>query len=357
MLNLQNFNRYGYCYNNPMTCTDPSGMLFGGMFNIPVIDNLWNHHIKPALPMIAAVVASYYVGTWAMNTYAQSEAAAAGFSAASAAEEGSAQFLAFNEAYATTYAAASTSVTGGMISGAAGGFTGSFIASNGNLDAAFKGGLSGAISGGISAQYGSKYTVDRVVANSVAGGMGSVLRGGRFSDGFKSSFMISSLTYLNSRMRANMIEQSMHDPRNDGTGYSKGMFGDGFKLGGGRWFADAKLEECSPLGCWQHGPGSVFGLSYSSGGFQDMLVESFAGPHDTANSPWWYVNTQAQVDAGLGMIGDALPKWKFSEFENSFLEWTTNRTTSLVFAAPFAAAAVLEQSWMSTNLNARKHRD
>ena len=23
--NLQNFNRYGYCYNNPMTCTDPSG--------------------------------------------------------------------------------------------------------------------------------------------------------------------------------------------------------------------------------------------------------------------------------------------------------------------------------------------
>lgn len=27
--NLQNFNRYGYCYNNPMTCTDPSGKLFG----------------------------------------------------------------------------------------------------------------------------------------------------------------------------------------------------------------------------------------------------------------------------------------------------------------------------------------
>jgi RHS repeat-associated protein len=27
--NLQNFNRYAYCYNNPLTCTDPSGQLFG----------------------------------------------------------------------------------------------------------------------------------------------------------------------------------------------------------------------------------------------------------------------------------------------------------------------------------------
>ncbi len=28
-LNLQNFNRYGYCYNNPMTCSDPTGQVFG----------------------------------------------------------------------------------------------------------------------------------------------------------------------------------------------------------------------------------------------------------------------------------------------------------------------------------------
>jgi RHS repeat-associated protein len=27
--NLQNFNRYGYCFNNPMTCTDPTGQFFG----------------------------------------------------------------------------------------------------------------------------------------------------------------------------------------------------------------------------------------------------------------------------------------------------------------------------------------
>ncbi|MEB0032208.1 RHS repeat-associated core domain-containing protein [Undibacterium sp. RTI2.1] len=37
--NLQNFNRYGYCYNNPMTCTDPTGQLFGidDMFFVALI--------------------------------------------------------------------------------------------------------------------------------------------------------------------------------------------------------------------------------------------------------------------------------------------------------------------------------
>lgn len=60
-LNLQNFNRYGYCYNNPMTCTDPTGQLFGGMFRIPVIDNLWNNHIKQYAPMIAAIAVAVYM--------------------------------------------------------------------------------------------------------------------------------------------------------------------------------------------------------------------------------------------------------------------------------------------------------
>ena len=30
--NLQNYNRYGYCYNNPLTCTDPSGRSFWTSF-------------------------------------------------------------------------------------------------------------------------------------------------------------------------------------------------------------------------------------------------------------------------------------------------------------------------------------
>lgn len=38
-MNLQNYNRYGYCYNNPMTCTDPSGYFSMGDF--------WDSALKP----------------------------------------------------------------------------------------------------------------------------------------------------------------------------------------------------------------------------------------------------------------------------------------------------------------------
>jgi hypothetical protein len=241
-----------------------------------------------------------------------------------------------------------------MIGGAAGGFTGSLIGSNGNIEAAFKGAVTGAMGGGINSYFGSKYSLARVAANGVAGGMGSVLRGGSFADGFRSSTIVSSLAYLNWEMRQAMVAQSKIDPLNDGTGFSKGMFGDGFKLGGGRWFQGADPSQCSPLGCWQNGPGSVFGQPYASGGLQDLMVESFAGPHDMANSPWWYVNTPQQLALGLGQLGDALPAKFYSTFAKTFLEYATNYTTSLMFAAPFAAGAILEQTWMSTNLNVRK---
>jgi RHS repeat-associated protein len=59
--NLQNFNRYAYCYNNPMTCTDPSGHLFDGLIDVPVIDNLWNNHIKPYAPVLASIAISIYL--------------------------------------------------------------------------------------------------------------------------------------------------------------------------------------------------------------------------------------------------------------------------------------------------------
>ncbi len=59
--NLQNFNRYGYCYNNPMTCTDPSGYLFYGMFSVPFFDNAWNNHIKAYVPVVAAIIVNIYM--------------------------------------------------------------------------------------------------------------------------------------------------------------------------------------------------------------------------------------------------------------------------------------------------------
>lgn len=132
------------------------------------------------------------------------------------------------------------------------------------------------------------------------------------------------------------------------------MFSDSFKLVGGRWFIGAMRDDCSPLGCWQSGSGSVFGRAHPPGGLIDAITESFAGPHDKANSFWWYVNTPAQVARGLGMIGDALPYDYCSPLTTRVLEYATNYTTSLAFALPFASAAILEQSWSTQSVFARR---
>jgi hypothetical protein len=142
-------------------------------------------------------------------------------------------------------------------------------------------------------------------------------------------------------MREAMIEDSLKDDRinwitgrrvNDGTGLSAGLFGDGFKLGGGRWAGSP--YDCSVLGCMQSGPGKIFGLSYDKGGLVDLIVESFAGPHDRANSPWFY-----GPDGSIRTL---------STLERFAGEALGNYTTSLVFAAPFAAAALAEQTHMPT---------
>mgnify|MGYP001469283292 CR=1 FL=1 len=103
----------------------------------------------------------------------------------------------------------------------------------------------------------------------------------------------------------------------------------------------------SLLGGWQRGAGTILGIPYSSGGFIDMVVESFAGPHDSANSITWYVNGPDQVLQGLDMIGDALPNDYFGSM-NFVVELATNYSTSLVFAAPFAAGAMYEQLHMGS---------
>ena len=349
--NLQNYDRYGYCFNSPIGCSDPTGHCFLGCFWQPKVQNrvgrdLWNN---PWVRTVVIVVASYYTAGAASSWYAADvgEAAIAGYAGGSSA----AGIYGVDEiaaVYAQAYSGAYSSLIGQAIGGGAGGFVGGLAGSNGHLNAGLQGAFNGALTGGISGYFGSSYPVERVVASAAAGGIGSVLRGDGFRSGFESALVISSLVYFNSQMRSEMIEQSLQDPKNDGTGLSGGMNNDRFKLAGGRWYDGANPEKCSPLGCWQNGPGTIFGRSYSSGGFIDMVLESFAGPHDKANSIWWYVNSQEQVLSGLGIIGDALPAPYYSPLTASLLEGSTNYSTSLLFAMPFASAAILEQSRVSS---------
>jgi hypothetical protein len=75
-------------------------------------------------------------------------------------------------------------------------------------------------------------------------------------------------------------------------GESDSWWGDGYKIGGGRfrrWLTWAEqLADPSPLGGVQGGPGTILRFAYGAGSFGDNLVETFAGIHDQLNSWYWY---------------------------------------------------------------------
>ncbi|MET0116025.1 MAG: RHS repeat-associated core domain-containing protein [Sedimenticola sp.] len=305
--NAQSLNRYSYALNNPLSYTDPSGYFFKKLFK-KIVKGVKKLFKSKVFRVVAAIAGAWYVGGLASNWLGGMTVA------------GSCGVPVF------------TTTQIGIMSGAAAGFTGGIIASGGNLKAGVYGAVGGAMGGWVSSHYGSTYPLQRVAANTVVGGIQSRIQGGSFADGMRSSFGYSALAYLNVQMRKEMIAQSKLDPRNDGTGLSGGLFGDSFKLGGGRWdpFAAKQSVQCSPLGCLQSGKGSVMGIKYNRGSFIDMVVESFAGPHDKANSHWFYDSNGLIKDmTGVNVLA---------------VDITTNYTTSLIFAAPFAAGAIYEQA-------------
>ena len=119
--NSQNYNRYSYVLNNPMSYTDPSGYFFKFLFK----------GIKKYWRVIAAAVVSYFT-----------------FGAASGG--------ASSWALSSGLGASAAGFTGAVVGGAAAGFVSGAIMT-GSLRGAMSGALAGAITGGIFegiAQYG-----------------------------------------------------------------------------------------------------------------------------------------------------------------------------------------------------------
>lgn len=59
--NLQNYNRYAYCYNNPLTCTDPTGQL--SLFGHRILPGLFN---SKNIRIVASIAAAYFLGPGGM---------------------------------------------------------------------------------------------------------------------------------------------------------------------------------------------------------------------------------------------------------------------------------------------------
>jgi RHS repeat-associated protein len=175
--NLQSYNRYAYVMNNPLTLTDPSGYFSWSKFRDRVL--------KPVL-QIAAVVATPWCGgcggaifaglsTWektgsfksGFKAFLIADLTAAGFSMAGGVGAAPTDFARY-VAHAAVGCASSVASGGSCGSGAASAAFGKFATNT-------IGGL------GVNADFGE--VLAKGVATAVAGGVGSVIAGGKFENG------------------------------------------------------------------------------------------------------------------------------------------------------------------------------
>jgi RHS repeat-associated protein len=311
--NPQTLNPYSYVANRPASFADPSGYFLNRLWKGVKragrsVVSFGQRLVQRWGRQIAAGITAYYgagaVSSWASAAQLPDIAVSIGGPAL------------FTEGIAVagtlTAAVPSSVVLGGMAGGALAG-----AIMSGNAQGGAFGALTGGITAGIGGYYAGAYNTGRVLAEASVGGVAGELQGGDFATGLAVSGTLASLTWASLEMRRAMIESSRLDPagRNEG-GISDGFRGDAFKLGGCR----APCRN-SPLGGVQGGPGRIFGRAYEPGSFVDHVVETYAGPHDFLNAPFFYDALGNSIDrpAILGLVNAA----------------------NVVVATPFAAASVV----------------
>lgn len=150
-MNSQNYNRYSYVLNNPMSYTDPSGYFFKSLFK--GIKKYWRVIAAAAVTWATAGAVGHWAAGWAAGAFGAGTTAAA--------------------------------VAGGALTGAIAGAAGGFVAT-GSLKGAMQGALTGAVFGGLGG-YGKAMEWGKgafMAGHGVAGGIISDLQGGKFGHGF-----------------------------------------------------------------------------------------------------------------------------------------------------------------------------
>lgn len=234
--NLQNFNRYGYCYNNPLTCTDPSGyfslrrfvaglvlnIFAPGLGSLIMANEIAHSKIGYQVGSIAvSVVSSVYcwwsgpAGVAACNAIGQAGwAAMAGYNAESSIKTG---VFAGISSYANGLIHQGFGVNaetgfGGRLSntlahGAWGCMEGKMR--GGDCGSGFRGGMAGAAwsNFGVGDAGGTDPTIGQRISNtmihSVVGGLASVAGGGSFAQGAQSAAFAYLFNWLARRFSVN----------------------------------------------------------------------------------------------------------------------------------------------------------
>ncbi|MCV9928242.1 hypothetical protein OIU83_11285 [Flavobacterium sp. LS1R49] len=188
--NTQNYNRYGYCWNNPLKYTDPSGeviIAFFGAVAIGVAIAALSYTVTALLSDVP-----FTVGGLAKSVFIGAASAAVTYGIGSASGSLFANFYsqaAFQAAAHGTFQGGMTAISGGKFwSGFAAGALSSIAAS------AWSGGNSGQWQG-----VGGKFAdsgVGMIAFGTVSGGAGAALTGGNFWQGAVTGLVVSGLNHF-----------------------------------------------------------------------------------------------------------------------------------------------------------------
>jgi len=257
--NLQNYNRYGYCYNNPMGCVDPSGFCFMGCFWQPM--KALNAVIRVGYDIsgarflgisyanyriIDAVAVAFILGpqsSMALFGNTIQSAAIAGF-ASGAVATGS-----FKGAIQGAFSASMFYGVGNVVDGGnfiSGGGSGNFSGPGGRVGAVVMHAVAGCVvtaagggkcgSGALSAAFSEAATVANlqfrgpygVISASIIGGTASALGGGGFANGARTAafaYLFNALAHREADRRFYSAESGVvetvgwENPKDEKQGY------------------------------------------------------------------------------------------------------------------------------------------
>lgn len=265
--NLQNFDRYAYCYNSPTTCTDPSGYFLKWLER--KIRREWKR--SELFRSVVSIAVAWYLGPagGALNgitTNVVAQSAIAGF-ASGAVATGS-----LDGALQGAFTAAAFAGVGNVIQGgeffAGGGTAGSLAGVGGSkLAAVALHGVVGCVTsvagggkcgpGALSAAFSEAATVNGlqasgpagILTSAVIGGTASVLGGGKFANGAQTAafgYLFNHLAHLGINVRVPLVGGASIGV---GVSYEKGQWdagviveSDGPVPSGGKLLAKTTVE-------------------------------------------------------------------------------------------------------------------
>lgn len=306
--NLQNFDRYAYCFNDPLTCTDPSGHSFLSKLFKAVFLPLFSREMRPFLAIAVGIAlpgSELLISVIGTNTIAQ--AAVTGF-ISGAISSGNLKGALQGSFSAAMFAGAGDLIDGrftdgfkltpgeGVVVHAVTGCVTSVVSGSkcgpGALSAAFSKAVSGTdlMKGLTGGGYAERFA--GAVVSAVVGGTASVLGGGTFANGAQTG----AFSYL--------FNELAHSTTAAQRGYAPTIYDDGTVCPAGKACYNPLNNNEAPQ---QITPGQMLDMAIAGTMFVPVLGEGVGG----ARLIYGYVGIDSMgVARYWGITVDTVTRWE-----------------------------------------------